>query len=139
MCHDLIRSMSILITGLAHKLIDTMWQCWNWTGPYNMHPILFQFVCPRKTNSFLRVLKPWFQVSLFFLLIINFKLIVLAKHYNLLGWGARDPNSDKRPKYLQAVDVKVIETKRCEDWHRDNKIEVCFVIYLNCFWLQVNQ
>ena len=131
MCHDLIRSMFILITGLAHKLIDMMWQCWNWTGPYNMHPISFQFVYPIKTNSFQRVQKPWFQVSLFFY--YYFYLIVLTKHYNLLGWGARDPNSDKRPKYLQAVDVKVIETKRCEDWHRDNKIQVCSVIYLNFF------
>ena len=97
-----------------------------------MHPISFQFVCPRKTNSFQRVQKPWFQVSLIFFFIILTK-IILTKHYNSLGWGARDPNSDKRPKYLQAVDVKVIETKRCEDWHRDNKIQVCSVIYLNFF------
>jgi len=48
------------------------------------------------------------------------------------GWGARDPNSDKRPKYLQAVDVKVIETKRCEDWHRDNKIQLTMYEDMMC-------
>lgn len=42
------------------------------------------------------------------------------------GWGARDPTSEKRPRNLQAVNVKVVENGRCEDWHKDNKIDVIF-------------
>ena len=46
------------------------------------------------------------------------------------GWGATDPSSNHRPNYLQAVDVKVVETKRCEDWHRANKIRVLIYFFL---------
>lgn len=40
------------------------------------------------------------------------------------GWGARDPESEKRPRNLQAVDVKVVESRKCEDWHHENGIQL---------------
>jgi transmembrane serine protease 6 len=47
------------------------------------------------------------------------------------GWGATKPDSTERPRNLQAVDVKIVETLRCEDWHRANGIKVivyCLII-----------
>lgn len=40
------------------------------------------------------------------------------------GWGATKVNDPYRPLELQAVDVKVVESRRCEEWHARNKIEV---------------
>lgn len=40
------------------------------------------------------------------------------------GWGATKPDSIRRPKNLQAVDVKVVESQRCEKWHRKNGINL---------------
>ena len=45
-------------------------------------------------------------------------------HAMVAGWGATDPKSNTRPTYLQAVDVKVVDSRRCETWHRRNKIKV---------------
>ena len=45
------------------------------------------------------------------------------------GWGARDPTSEKRPRDLQAVDVKVVESRTCEDWHHYNNISVSYLIF----------
>ena len=47
------------------------------------------------------------------------------------GWGARDPSSSKRPRQLQAVNVNVVDSKRCEDWHKDNKIDVKYFSMLS--------
>jgi len=38
------------------------------------------------------------------------------------GWGATHPDSTTRPRELQAVDVKVVESSTCERWHRSNRI-----------------
>jgi len=48
------------------------------------------------------------------------------------GWGARDPNSDKRPKYLQAVDVQVVDSERCENWHKAKKIDLTLYEDMMC-------
>ncbi len=40
------------------------------------------------------------------------------------GWGATNPYSKARPKLLQAVDVKIIDSQKCEKWHRDAFIDV---------------
>jgi hypothetical protein len=42
----------------------------------------------------------------------------------VLGWGAMDPDSPKRPKELQVVDVNMVDSRKCERWHRKNNIEV---------------
>ncbi len=40
------------------------------------------------------------------------------------GWGAMKPDSRLRPTHLQAVDVEVVDSKRCENWHGRNNITV---------------
>jgi hypothetical protein len=40
------------------------------------------------------------------------------------GWGAMKPNAKDRPVDLQVVDVKVVASKRCEEWHEENNIKV---------------
>ena len=40
------------------------------------------------------------------------------------GWGATEPDSIKRPRELQAVDVKVVNSRTCEKWHRENGINL---------------
>lgn len=48
-------------------------------------------------------------------------------HAMVSGWGARDPESNLRPRYLQAVDVRVVDSKRCEDWHSSKRIRVRYL------------
>ncbi|KAB7507291.1 Serine proteinase stubble [Armadillidium nasatum] len=43
------------------------------------------------------------------------------------GWGALESGSRLRPKTLQVVDVPVVNSQLCEDWHRQKGINV--VIY----------
>ena len=43
---------------------------------------------------------------------------------HVAGWGAMWPDSKKRPTMLQSVDVKVVENKMCERWHKGNHIKV---------------
>jgi len=40
------------------------------------------------------------------------------------GWGATDPDSVRRPKVLQAVDVVTINNTQCETWHSHAGIRV---------------
>ena len=40
------------------------------------------------------------------------------------GWGATKPDSMRRPKELQAVDVNVVDSTMCEQWHESNGIHV---------------
>ena len=40
------------------------------------------------------------------------------------GWGATRANSGRRPRELQAVDVKVVESPTCEQWHASNRINL---------------
>ena len=40
------------------------------------------------------------------------------------GWGATEPDSIRRPKELQAVDVNVVDSRKCEKWHANNGINV---------------
>jgi len=40
------------------------------------------------------------------------------------GWGATRPDSARRPTELQAVDVKVVESRTCERWHLRNRINL---------------
>lgn len=40
------------------------------------------------------------------------------------GWGATEANSIRRPKELQAVDVKVVDNNKCEQWHANNGIHI---------------
>uniref|UniRef100_A0A0K2UTX6 Peptidase S1 domain-containing protein n=1 Tax=Lepeophtheirus salmonis TaxID=72036 RepID=A0A0K2UTX6_LEPSM len=40
------------------------------------------------------------------------------------GWGALSPTSTIRPNKLQAVDVQIINSDRCEMWHRQKGIHV---------------
>ena len=40
------------------------------------------------------------------------------------GWGAMRPEGRERPVQLQAVDVKVVDNDRCEEWHKGNGIKV---------------
>lgn len=40
------------------------------------------------------------------------------------GWGAMEPDSVKRPRELQVVDVKIVGGKECEKWHQGNEIDV---------------
>jgi len=40
------------------------------------------------------------------------------------GWGAMDPDSAKRPQELQVVDVNMVDSRKCEKWHRNNNIDV---------------
>ena len=48
------------------------------------------------------------------------------------GWGATEPDSIRRPKELQAVDVNVVDNSQCENWHASKGINVsqCNYIYL---------
>ena len=63
----------------------------------------------------------------------------LYKKSKLLGWGKTDPAVNDTATILghpilQAVDVKVIDNKRCEDWHREQGlIQVCPFNYFNFF------
>ena len=34
------------------------------------------------------------------------------------GWGATNPDSEKRPMVLQAVDVNTFNDTKCENMHR---------------------
>ena len=34
------------------------------------------------------------------------------------------------PKYLQALDVEVIEANQCQELRRENEVQVCSVIFL---------
>ena len=44
------------------------------------------------------------------------------------GWGATEPDSIRRPRELQAVDVNVVDNKQCEQWHSKKGINVsCFL------------
>ena len=48
------------------------------------------------------------------------------------GWGATEPDSIRRPKELQAVDVNVVDNKQCEKWHAKKGINVrYFYLYSN--------
>lgn len=38
-----------------------------------------------------------------------------------------DPDSPKRPKELQVVDVKMVDSRKCERWHRNNNIDVSHI------------
>jgi len=40
------------------------------------------------------------------------------------GWGATEPDSIRRPKELQAVDVNVVDNKLCERWHAKKGINI---------------
>ena len=40
------------------------------------------------------------------------------------GWGATEPDSVRRPRELQAVDVNVVQSDVCETWHRANGIHL---------------
>jgi len=40
------------------------------------------------------------------------------------GWGAMDPDSVRRPKVLQAVDVYTVDNPMCEKWHVEAGIRV---------------
>lgn len=40
------------------------------------------------------------------------------------GWGATEPDSIRRPKELQAVDVNVVDNSQCENWHASKGINI---------------
>jgi len=40
------------------------------------------------------------------------------------GWGATEPDSIRRPRELQAVDVNVVDNKQCEEWHAMKGINI---------------
>lgn len=40
------------------------------------------------------------------------------------GWGMTDPDTSKRPLELQVVDVNIVNSEKCTQWHHQNKIEV---------------
>ncbi|XP_042878415.1 uncharacterized protein LOC122257271 isoform X2 [Penaeus japonicus] len=40
------------------------------------------------------------------------------------GWGALQAGSKLRPKTLQVVDVPILDSRLCEDWHRQRGINV---------------
>jgi len=48
------------------------------------------------------------------------------------GWGATDPNSSKRPRTLQAVDVITVNSTKCETWHRNQGIRVSIYDEMFC-------
>ena len=48
------------------------------------------------------------------------------------GWGARSHGSEYRPRNLQHVDVKVVNSRRCEDWHRSNRIHLTLFEDMMC-------
>ena len=40
------------------------------------------------------------------------------------GWGAMKANTKKRPDMLQAAEVNVVNSTKCEHWHGQNEITV---------------
>ena len=46
------------------------------------------------------------------------------------GWGATEPDSIRRPKELQAVDVNVVDNSQCENWHASKGINVSQYNYI---------
>ena len=54
-------------------------------------------------------------------------------HAMVSGWGARDAAEKiRRPRQLQAVDVKIIDSRKCEDWHRSNGINLSLFEDMMC-------
>jgi len=48
------------------------------------------------------------------------------------GWGAMDPDSVRRPKVLQAVDVYTVDNRVCENWHVEAGIRVSIYPEMMC-------
>ena len=54
-------------------------------------------------------------------------------HAMVSGWGARDASEKiRRPRQLQAVDVKIVDSRKCEDWHRSNGINLSLFEDMMC-------
>ena len=65
-------------------------------------------------------------------------MIVLTKNENIyIGWGHYS-ELELKARYLQAVDVRIIESNQCEQWHREERVEVSSVIYLKFFECRVS-
>ena len=47
----------------------------------------------------------------------DFPVPARTKAY-VTGWGATNPDSEKRPMVLQAVDVNTFNDTKCENMHR---------------------
>ena len=54
-----------------------------------------------------------------------------------IGWGWYS-QLEQKATYLQAVDVRVIESNQCEQWHRERNVKVSSVIYLKFFECHVS-
>ncbi|XP_045605931.2 uncharacterized protein [Procambarus clarkii] len=48
------------------------------------------------------------------------------------GWGALQSGSRLRPKTLQVVDVPILDSRLCEDWHRQKGINVIIYDEMMC-------
>ncbi|XP_071524738.1 uncharacterized protein [Panulirus ornatus] len=48
------------------------------------------------------------------------------------GWGALQSGSRLRPKTLQVVDVPILDSRLCEDWHREKGINVIIYDEMMC-------
>lgn len=48
------------------------------------------------------------------------------------GWGALQSGSRARPKKLQVVDVPILDSRLCEDWHRQKGINVIIYDEMMC-------
>lgn len=48
------------------------------------------------------------------------------------GWGALQSGSRVRPKTLQVVDVPILDSRLCEDWHRQKGINVIIYDEMMC-------
>ncbi|XP_068216461.1 uncharacterized protein [Palaemon carinicauda] len=48
------------------------------------------------------------------------------------GWGALESGSRARPKKLQVVDVPILDSRLCEDWHRQKGINVIIYDEMMC-------
>ncbi|KAK7062986.1 hypothetical protein SK128_026694 [Halocaridina rubra] len=48
------------------------------------------------------------------------------------GWGALQSGSRLRPKTLQVVDVPILDSRLCEDWHRQKGINVIIYEEMMC-------
>ena len=53
-------------------------------------------------------------------------IIPVGTNAMVAGWGATQADSIRRPRELQAADVNVVDSGKCEKWHATNGINVSY-------------
>ena len=106
------------LTPSLFRLTDTTLPFYGWTRKSASSRTSSPCASRRRTSITRPALKP-------LLLVWHDDLRVSPSHFIFnIGWGAMEANSRERPLELQAVDVKVVNSTRCERWHRGNHIYV---------------